>query len=129
MPDIIPGPGGGGVSQSQLDSAVNPLKPFNETITPTTGQTINLTGSYRERQLHLAHAATIAALTVNMPSDADSLPGDTVYIFTEKPITSFSVLAAVSMLPALVAVPADANTGWILTRLQGAGKWSVYLGA
>lgn len=112
-----------GVTQTQMDAAVTAMGPYAESVAPTTGQTISLTGSYRHRQLHLKHGALIATLTINLPANADSQSGDVVDIFAEKGVTALTIQApSGTVLPALAGLTAVDSDRWRITKLE-ANKW------
>ena len=67
-----------------------PLTPF----TPTTGQTVAAPDNAANAILYITPASTLAALTVNLPSDANSILGQQVRVATTQTLTSLTVAQA-----------------------------------
>lgn len=69
-----------------------------QTVTPTTGQTVSMTDNAVDNTLYLTPAGTLAALTVNLPSNANSRIGQVERIFTTQQITALTVANATTIL-------------------------------
>lgn len=66
-----------------------------QSVTPLTGQTIQMTNTSADGTLFLTPAGTIASLTVNFPSDINSNLGQIRFLGTTQNITSLNLANAV----------------------------------
>lgn len=76
-----------------------------QTVTPTTGQTVQMLDNQNDGTLFLTPAGTLATLTVRFPSDANSVLGQIRFVGSTQAITSLTMTNAVFLnaIPALNA--------------------------
>lgn len=72
----------------------------NQSVVPTSGQTVQVTDNAIDTLLVLSPAALLAALTVALPSDVNSRINQIVRIATMKAITILTVTGATSIMNA-----------------------------
>jgi len=89
----------GGLTQAQTD-ALYPSKDVVQPVTPTTGQTVQMTDDSRNGTLVLSPAGTLATLTVVLPSDANSVVGQYRSVSSTKAITLLTVNGATTIFNA-----------------------------
>lgn len=63
-------------------------------VTPTNGQAVQMTDNSTDGTLFLTPAGTLASLTVNFPSDANSVLGQIRFVGTTQAITSITMTGA-----------------------------------
>lgn len=71
--------------------------------TPTTGQTVNFANSPVDQTIYATPAGTLASLTLTLPSDATSQPGQICRFFTSQALTVLTVNGAVTIRNAPVS--------------------------
>lgn len=76
-----------------------------QTVTPTTGQTVQMLDNQNDGTLFLTPAGTLATLIVRFPSDANSVLGQIRFLGSTQAITSLTMANAVFLnaIPALNA--------------------------
>lgn len=84
-------PGASLPAMNAATSAIARLTPVVATSVPTSGQTVAAAGNVSDYTLWLAPAATLAALTVNLPLDSLSQIGDIYRIGSSKTITALTL--------------------------------------
>lgn len=107
-----------GILQSFADSRYQ----YKNTVTklsPTTGQTVSFANSDVDQIIYLAPAGTLAALTVQLPSEASSRVGQRVTICSSQIVVSLTINGATTVLNTVTSmvvsdcftfVKIDANT-------------------
>lgn len=65
--------------------------PAVQALVPTTGQTINMDDSAQDGILQISPAGTLAALTVNLPSNAQSQLGQTRKLMSTQIVTALTL--------------------------------------
>lgn len=75
-----------------------------QTATPTTGQTVVMTDSSQSGTLYLTPAGTLAALTVTLLSNANSVIGQIRRIGTNNIITTLTINGAASILGTVTTI-------------------------
>jgi hypothetical protein len=94
-------------------------------VVPTTGQTVNMTDSAQDGILQLSPAGTLAALTVNLPSDAQSQLGQQRTIMCTQIVTALTLNqiggSAVFLGAALTALAANQSVTFTKTA---ANTWT-----
>lgn len=75
-----------------------------QAASPTSGATVSFADSPVNTVLYLTPAATLATLTVNLPSDAESSLGQIVRLVSSQEITSLTVAGAANIYIAPVSL-------------------------
>lgn len=78
-----------------------------QNATPTTGQTVALTGDNKDRTLVLAPAGSLLALTITFPADGVSRIGQVVRITSSQAIVALGLTAGVTVLGIATALLAN----------------------
>lgn len=79
-------------SDAGIFSANDSANRADQSVVPTTGQTVTMTDNDKDGILYLNPAALLAALTVTLPSNANSKIGQERMIASSKAITLLSVV-------------------------------------
>lgn len=77
------------------------------TSVPTTGQTVAFLGNGNDQVLYLSPAGTLATLTVTLPANATSLPGQRASIASTQAITALTVNGAGLILNPITSMTAS----------------------
>lgn len=82
-----------------VDSAPlnDPSDPFSISVKPVSGDVLQMTNDKRSGTLILIHEGTLAALTLALPSFANSKPNQYRYIYFNKAVTSLAFSGATVM--------------------------------
>jgi len=108
-----------GLTQAQ-GSSLFAGKDVMQTASPTTGSTVVMTDDSNNGTLVLTPAANLAALTVQLPSDANSALLQIRRISTTKSITALTMTGATTILDA----PASMNAGDLVSfQKTAANTW------
>ena len=89
----------GGISISQANGLYRSL-PVQQNVTPTTGQTINVTATSSDINIWLSPAGTLATLTITLPADGVTQVGQTVRIGSSQIITLLTINGATTIFNA-----------------------------
>lgn len=108
-----------GLTQAQ-GSSLFAGKDVMQSASPTTGSTVVMTDDSNNGTLVLTPAANLAALTVQLPSDANSALLQIRRISTTKSITALTMTGATTILDA----PASMNSGDLVSfQKTAANTW------
>lgn len=89
----------GGLSVAQAAALFRAL-PVSQNVTPTNGQTINVTPTSSDVNLWLSPAGTLATLTITLPADNVSQIGQMVRIGTSQVVTLLTINGATTIFNA-----------------------------
>lgn len=108
------------------DGAALPDAGARQTASPTTGQTVNMTNSSFTGFLYLTPAGTIAALTVALPAEANSILGQVRRITTSQAITALT-LTQQGGGQTILGAPAGLTAGQTIAVMKvAANTWAVH---
>ncbi len=102
------------LSIAQVISATTPLL---VSASPTTGQTVTLPDTAQDMIVYLTPAGALLALTLALPSDAVTIIGQTIRVFSTSAVTTVTLSNTVPVLSAIVL-----NGGYTLQKVA-ANSW------
>lgn len=93
-----------------MDTVLSPIGAGTmtpQTATPTTGQTVVMTSDSANRTIWLTPAGPLLALTVTLPSDANSVLGQIVRIGSTQVVTTLTINGAGGILNPVTTLAAN----------------------
>jgi len=87
---------GSGLSQAAADARYE-KKEAPQNVSPLTGATVVMTDTGDDALLNLTPAGTLAALTITLPTEANSRVGQIVRIHTSQTITALTINGATTI--------------------------------
>lgn len=97
----------GGMTQAGCNSLYSQL-PTVQNSAPASGATVQMNDTAIDNTLNLSPAATLAALTVNFPTEANSRIGQIIRIGSTKTITLLTLAGATTIFNAIATLaPGD----------------------
>jgi len=101
-------------------SALVPSFDANQAASPTTGQTVVLTNSNLDGSCAITPAGTLAALTITLPSEANSRINQERDIWISQAITALTINGATTIVGNITTSIANA---WISAKKVAANTW------
>ena len=106
---------------SSADAAtLAPLLDANQSVSPTTGQTVVLTNNNLDGSCAITPAGLLAALTITLPTEGASRINQERDIYISQAITALTIGGAVSIVGNITT--SIANT-WITAKKVAANTW------